>query len=346
MKHLLFGFVIIAFFVIPVDALDFSAPDAPQSAITYMPDETDNFSEGLLFVIREAVRKTQPGFTEAAGVCAVVLGVTVAVGMLSCLSERLDTVFSLAGTLVTSLLMLQPTKSLIHLSTQTIEEISQYGKMLLPVMTGAMAAQGGATKSAAFYTATTFFDILLSTVISEVLVPLVYIYICLAIASRAFPGQVLDELRKFIKWLITWGLKTILYVFTGYISITGIVAGSTDAAMLKATKLTISGMVPVVGGILSDASEAVLVSAGLVKNSAGIYGLLVVTALWVGPFLKIGMQYLCLKITAGICSMVGTKSIADVMNDFSETMGILLAMTGAMCLIVLISTVCFMKGVG
>ena len=100
------------------------------------------------------------------------------------------------------------------------------------------------------------------------------------------------------------------------------------------------------GGILSDASEAVLVSAGIVKNSAGIYGLLAVTALWIGPFLEIGIQYLCMKITGGICRMIGTKSIGDVINDFSETMGILLAMTGAMCLIVLISTVCFMKGVG
>ena len=175
--------------------------------------------------------------------------------------------------------------------------------------------------------------------------PLVYVYICVSIVTRVFPGQVLDELRKFLKWLMIWGLKTILYVFTGYIGITGIVSGSTDAAMLKATKLTISGMVPVVGGVLSDASEAVLVSAGLVKNSAGIYGLLVVAALWIGPFLKIGIQYLCLKITGGICRMIGTKNIGDVIGDFSETMGILLAMTGSMCLIVLISTVCFMKGV-
>lgn len=346
MKQLIIGFVIVFLLAVPAQAMEFTPPEVPQTAISYMPDETDNFGEGLLFVIREAVKKVQPGFAEATGVCAITVGVTVAIGMLSCLSDKKNAVYNLAGILIVSLVLLQPAKSLIHLSTQTIHEISQYGKMLLPVMTAAMAAQGGATKSAAIYTATAFFDLLLSTVISEILIPLVYIYICLAVASRAFPGQVLDELRKFLKWLMTWGLKTILYVFTGYISITGIVAGSTDAAMLKATKLTISGMVPVVGGILSDASEAVLVSAGIVKNSAGIYGLLAVTALWIGPFLEIGIQYLCMKITGGICRMIGTKSIGDVINDFSETMGILLAMTGAMCLIVLISTVCFMKGVG
>ena len=345
MKRLIIGFAILILIAMPANAMDFSPPEAPGSALPYMPDETDNFAEGLLFVIREAVRKTQPGLAEAAGACGIVIGVTVAVGMLSCVSDNKEMIFNLAGTLIVSLVLLQPAKSFIQLSTHTIGEISQYGKMLLPVMTGAMAAQGGVTKSAALYAGTAFFNMLLSSVISEILMPLVYVYICVSIAARAFPGQMLDELRKFLKWLMTWGLKTILYVFTGYMGITGIVSGCTDAAMLKATKLTISGMVPVVGGILSDASEAVLVSAGLVKNSTGIYGLLVIAALWIGPFLKIGIQYLCLKFTGGICHMVGTKTIGDVIGDFSETMGILLAMTGAMCLIVLISTVCFMKGV-
>lgn len=346
MRGLIIGILTTILMVIPVHATNFTAPVAPDAAINYMPDKTDNFGDGLLFVIQEAFRKIQPEFTEAVSVCVIVVGVTIAIGMLSCFTEKKDIAFHLAGTLIVSLLLLQPAKSLIRLSTQTITEISIYGKMLLPVMSSALAAQGGITKSAAIYTGTAFFNMLLSGLISEVLMPLTYIYICVAVVSRAFPVQVLDELRKLLKWLMSWGLKTALYVFTGYISISGIVAGSTDASLLKATKLTISGMVPVVGGILSDASEAVLVSAGLVKNSAGIYGLLAVTALWIGPFLKIGIQYLCMKITGGVCRMVGPKSIGDVISDFSETMGLLLGMTGAMCLIVLISTICFMKGVG
>ena len=115
--------------------------------------------------------------------------------------------------------------------------------------------------------------------------------------------------------------------------------------MLKATKLTISGMVPVVGSIMSDASEAVLVSAGLMKNAAGIYGLLAVIALWIGPSVQIGLQYLMLKGTAGICEMSGAKHMSELMKDFSSAMGMVLAMTGAVCLMFLISIICFMKGV-
>ena len=129
-------------------------------------------------------------------------------------------------------------------------------------------------------------------------------------------------------------------------SITGVVSGTTDAAVLKTTKVTISSVVPVVGGILSDASEAVLVSAGLMKNAAGIYGIFAVLAVFLLPFLRVGVQYLLLKFTAAVCSIFAPKSITELIGDFSTAMGLLLAMTGSVCLLQLISTVCFMKGAG
>ena len=144
---------------------------------------------------------------------------------------------------------------------------------------------------------------------------------------------------------MTWLLKITLYVFTGFISITGVVSGPTDAAALKAAKLTISGMVPVIGGILSDASEAVLVSAGTVKNSIGLYGMFVVLALWINPFLRIGAHYIMLRMTGGVCSIFSSKRISELIQDLASSMGFLLAMTGSVCVMILISTVCFMRGV-
>ena len=63
------------------------------------------------------------------------------------------------------------------------------------------------------------------------------------------------------------------------------------------------------------------------------------------PFLKIGMQYILLKLTAAICYGFGTKKVVDVIQNFTVAMGLVLAMTGTVCLLQLISTVCFMKGV-
>ena len=158
--------------------------------------------------------------------------------------------------------------------------------------------------------------------------------------------QRLKKVKDFIKWLMTWGLKIVLYIFTGYIGITGVVSGATDAAAVKAAKLTLTGMVPVVGGILSDASEAVLVGAGIMKNAAGIYGMLAIIAIVLTPFMRIGVQYLLLKLAAAVCSAFECKTATELIDSFSGAMGLLLGMTGAMCVMLLVSVACFMKGVG
>lgn len=334
----------IALLAVPVAAVDLTAPEVPESGRALMPSDTETFGEGLLEVLRDALGYFQPDLKEAAGICFGVIAAVMVVSILQSLPGSTGKTVEFAGTVAVAALLLNAANSLINLGTQTVTEISEYGKLLLPVMTAAMAAQGGITTASALYAGTAFFDSLLTGLISKLLTPMIYLYLALAVANSAVGEGMLKKLRDTMKWAMTWALKIILYVFTGYISITGVVSGTTDAATLKAAKLTISGVVPVVGSILSDASEAVLVSAGTVKNAAGIYGLLAVLSVWLGPFLKIGAHYLMLKLTAGVCGIFGGKRITGLIQDFSGAMGFLLGMTGAVCLMLMISTVCFMKG--
>jgi stage III sporulation protein AE len=213
-------------------------------------------------------------------------------------------------------------------------------------MAAATAAQGGIRTSTAVYAGTAIFNTLLCSAIKLLLIPMIYIFLVLSIVSSAIGENTLDKLRDFVKWLSTWLLKIVLYIFTGYITITGVVSGTADAASLKAAKLTMSGMIPVVGGILSDASEAVLVGAGVMKSSVGIYGVLTLIALWIAPFLKIGVRYVLLKMTAAFSQLFCSKEISELIASFSDAMALLLGMTGSVSVMLLISTVCFMKRVG
>lgn len=329
-----------------VSALDVTAPEVPSSGAQWMPEETQNFGEALLEIASDALARFWPDLQEAAASCTRVLAGIMAMALLAAFPGPQKGSAELVGALMVAGLLLRSTNSLISMGAETVKEVSDYGKLLLPVMTAALAAQGGATSAAAIYTGTAVFDALLAGIISKVLVPAVYVFLALAVGCGALGDPMLKKLRDSVKWAVSWCLKIILYVYTGYIGITGIVSGTTDASLLKAAKLTISGAVPVVGGILSDASEAVLIGAGVVKNAAGIYGMLAVISVWIGPFLRIGAHYLILKGLALVCGIFGIQSVTDLVGDFSSAMGLLLAMTGAVCLMLLISTVCFMKGAG
>ena len=214
------------------------------------------------------------------------------------------------------------------------------------MMTAAVAAQGGATISAALYTGTIFFITLLTTFIRHFVIPALYVYLCLSVANCALEHDMLKQVRDFVKWLMTWSLKWVLYIFTGYISITGVISGTVDASALKAAKIGISGAVPVVGSILSDAAETILVSAGVMKNAAGIYGIFAALAICIGPFAQIGAHYLLLKMASAVSGAFGHKPSAQLIQDFSTGMGFALAMTGTSAMLLLISLVCYMKGMG
>lgn len=346
MKHIVLAIMLIFALALPASAAEITAPEVPEAGEDLMPENTDSFGDGLWELLQKAVRLIRPDLREASKVSLAVIAAVMMVSLLQSFSGSVKSVADMAGSLCIAAVLLLSTNSLIRLGGETVTELSDYGKLLLPVMTAAMAAQGGVTSSAALYTGTAIFDSVLGSLIANLLVPMVYLFLALASANSAIGEELLKKMRDFVKWFVSWCLKTLLTVFTTYMSITGVVSGTTDAATLKATKVTISSVVPVVGGILSDASEAVLVSAGLMKNAAGIYGILAVLAVFLEPFLRIGVHYLVLKLTAALCGVFGAKRMTELIGDFSTAMGLLLAMTGSACLMLLISTVCFLKGVG
>ena len=330
-------------FLLPVSALEIQAPAPPGAALERMPEETSSLETGLREIILNAVSGLHPDLQEAARVSLGILAAAVLMSVLDASSYGGKTAV-LAGVVAVASALLLSTDSLIRLATDTILEIGAYGKLLLPVMTAALAAQGGVTASAALCAGTALFSSVLQTVLTNWMVPGTYLYLALGIGSCATGEELLSRLAGMLKGVLSWSMKILVTVFTTYLSLTGVVSGTTDAAALKAAKVGMSTFVPVVGGALSDASEAVLVSAQLLKNAAGIYGILAVLVIFLHPFLRIGLHYLILKLTGAVCAVFGGREITRTVDAFASAMGLLLGMTACGCVLVLISTVCFLKG--
>ena len=345
MKKIFVVFIILPMLLVSVNAQGIKVPQAPSSSQPYMPHESQSLGDGLLYILSKACSELLPSISEAVQTGAVLIAAVLALSFMGSYAGTTKRVAELVGIVFVASVLLQSANALIHLGANTIAELDSYGKLLIPVMTTALASQGGVTKSAALYAGTTLFSSVLTTILSKLFIPMMYIFVALCIANRAVGEDILSSIKRFIKWLMSWLLKLVLYIFTGYITLTGVVSGSADAIALKATKITVSGMVPVVGSIISDASEAILVSAGVMKSTAGIYGIFAFLAICIGPFLKIAVQYILLKATAAICGIFGVKNTCGLIEDFSQTMGLLLAATGSICLMLLITTVVFMKGV-
>ena len=346
MRRILIAVMFGLMLAVPARATELTVPEVPEAGAKLMPQETKSFSRGLREILRELMPLLRPDIAEATRVGAGLIAGCMLISLLQATGGQLQNAARIAGTAAIAAALFRSTHSLLRLGADTVSEMSEYAKLLLPVMTAAVAAQGGVTSASALYAGSAVWITFLSRLIVSLLLPVQYLFLAAAVANGMMENDMLKNTKELIKDLLHWCLKTILTVFTAYLGITGIISGTTDAAVLKATKSTISSVVPVVGRILSDASEAVLVSAGLVKNSMGIYGILAVLAVFLGPFFRIGIQYLILRIASAICAVFDAKGMPALIGDFSEVLRMLLGMTGAMCILLLVSSICFLKGVG
>lgn len=293
----------------------------------------DTGSDALWGVVRKAIRS---GILLLVVVmlCAMADGLYAGTGAGSGLE-----VVPIVGALAITAIAVADVNSLIGMGREALNSMDSFSKVLLPTLAAATAAGGSPAGAAARQMATVFFSDILLTLIDRLLLPLVYTHIAACVAYAAVGNEGLKRVAGLLKWVVTSSLALIMLVFVGYLTVSGSIAGSADAVAVKAAKFAVSGMVPVVGGILSDAAETVLAGAGLLKNTVGVFGMLVVLSMCIIPFLQLGVHYLAYKLTAALSATVAEGRIVGLIDSIGGAFGLVLGMTGACTLLLMISMV-------
>lgn len=252
----------------------------------------------------------------------------------------------LAGALGVTAVLLSDLQGMLALCTQTLEQISTFSGAMMPVMAAAVSLSGAPVTATVLQAATMFaFDILIRF-ITIVLIPAVGAYIAIITVNTALGNDMLGQLAHFVKWITTSSLKLLLTLFIAYITISGSLGGSVDGVTLKAAKFAVSGSVPVVGGIISDAAETMLSGAALLKNTVGVFGMLCIVAICIVPFFCVGANYLLFKAGSAVLSPVCSSGLTKLISGISDSFGILLGMLGTCSAIIffeLVFTVSLVK---
>ena len=138
MSKLILAVALIFALAIPASAVEFTAPQVPEGGAELMPEDTGSFAAGLTELLRDAIWHLRPDLKEASKVSLGVIAAVMMVSLLQSFSGSVKTVANLAGATAIAAGLLLSANSLIRLGSQTVTEISEYGKLLLPVMTAAM----------------------------------------------------------------------------------------------------------------------------------------------------------------------------------------------------------------
>jgi len=252
--------------------------------------------------------------------------------------DRKDLV-PMAGALAITMLSVGSLRSLIGLGRETLEQMDLFGKMLLPTLSAAVAASGGIVTAGVSQVATVFFADTLLSLINSVLLPLTFCYIAAAMAEAILKEQNLKRIRTGIGKIVTWGLTGLMMAYVAFLKLVGAAGSAADSTAIRLTRSAISAAVPVVGGIISDATETVTAGAELLKNSIGVFGTLGVFSICLLPFVHLAVQFLLYKLTAFLASAVGSEPLVNLIDAIGSVFGLVLGMVGAGALVLLIAVI-------
>lgn len=262
-----------------------------------------------------------------------------------CSGKPIKEYINIAGCCAAAVSLLGSVDSIVGETVAALNQLSDYSKAALPAMFTAAAACGAVGSASAKYAATCLALDVLMSVSQKLIIPLVYSYLALAVAGSVFPNSLLSNTARLTKWIAGTIMTAMTIAFSAYIGMTGLVAGSVDAVAIKTARTVISTTLPVVGGIISDASGAVLSAASVIKNSAGVFGLIALCALCAGPFAVLSVRMLVLKAAAAASDMVPNSRLSGLINSVSTAMGLLLGLLGCCGIMLFISIMAGIKAV-
>ena len=312
--------------------------------------EAGDFSSGAAAVLRGGGGELPGSLKGAVSGAIVLLLIVVACAMAENVSgESLKTGLEparLAGVAAVTAVAAADVNALLSLGTQAMDQMDVFSKALLPAMTAACAANGAPVSAAARQGVTLLGFSLLMTLIRQLLIPLVYGYVAASAAHAALGNEGLKRLAGLLKSIVATLLGALLTAFVFYLTISGAVAGNADAVAQKTAKMAISGMVPVVGGILSDAADTVVAGAGVLKGTVGTLGLVAVLAICLLPFLRLGLHYLVYKCAAALAGTVSPGPLSGLIDAIGSAFALILGMVGGCALILYVALITSIKAVG
>ena len=124
-----------------------------------------------------------------------------------------------------------------------------------------------------------------------------------------------------------------------YITMSGVMSSGADAAAVKAARVTISGVVPVLGSILSDASDTLLTGARVLKNGVGVFGMIAAVAVCLSPFIRCLCFSLVYKVMAALGHSFSGGTVSRMLDSVGDAYAMALGLLGSCCALVFISMV-------
>lgn len=232
---------------------------------------------------------------------------------------------------------IQSFRTALTLASDSLNNMVSFMYALLPMMSTMLAAVGGITS------ATIFHPILIAVVggvaslIRTILFPMLNASAVIGLVANIAPDFPLTRLSGLLRHACTMLLSLVFTVFLGVLAVRGAIAPVADGVALRTAKFVTSNFVPVIGSMFANALEVVVGGSLLIKNTIGVFGLLVIFFLVALPIVKIWAIILIYKIIGALIEPICDARINDALTSLGSSLTLVMVSLATVALMFFIA---------
>lgn len=245
--------------------------------------------------------------------------------------------FDIAEVLLIGTAVIIPLSDALSAACSVIKTSNVFMLSLIPVLTAFVAVSGNPTAAlgcnALIFGAAETISRLSQTFISA----FIRLFFSLNIVSSIAPGLNLSSLCSFVKRTVVVVLGFFATVFSGLLTVKGVLSGAADSALLKGAKFISGSFIPVVGGALGDAVASLAGSLSVAKNTVGAFGIIAVSVISLPGIIELTAWIFCLNLLSAAADILGRKSSARFLTSISSAASLLNITLLLNCAVLIIS---------
>ncbi|MGN0173244.1 MAG: hypothetical protein ACI39F_02285 [Acutalibacteraceae bacterium] len=233
---------------------------------------------------------------------------------------------------VTSVLI-YPISSIITEVVSTVNTVTVFMNVFIPVFAGILIACLKSGTSAAYSSVMFFTCEAISYCCNTIVLPFSNCFMALSVASGISETSRLNGIIKLLKKAAFILLTAAMTVFLAVLSMQSFVTNTADNAASKTAKFLISSFIPIVGSSVSEALSSLKGCISILKSSAGIYAVIAILIMLLPLILKIVVFKLLLVFCSDISEVFFVGSIKNITDALNSALSIVLSV--AICVLIM-----------
>ena len=212
---------------------------------------------------------------------------------------------------------------LVKLTSNTLNLLKSQMEICFPILLTLMAGLGAGSSVAIYKPMMAILSGAVMHLFTSVLVPIFSLCIIFSVIGNLTSSVKLTKFTKFLESSFKYIIGFTFTIFSAFLAVSGIVAGSFDGISIRATKFAVKSYIPFVGGYLADGFSLIMTSSILIKNAIGYSGLIIMFLTVISPLLKIVLLKLGFSLVAGIIESVADSRVTNFVSSTAKSLSML-----------------------